>query len=59
MWRPYLYAGSENPVWGDCVWFEAVNAELAYTSAAFGKPTTLETLPDYADFTATLSYPHS
>ena len=38
------------------MWFEVVNAELAYTSAAFGKPTTLETLPDYADCTATLSY---
>ena len=56
MWRPDLYAGSESRVCSECEGFEVVNAELAYTSAAFGKPTTLETLPDYADCTATLSY---
>jgi len=55
MWRPDLYAGPENRVCSECEGFEAVNASPAYTSAAFGKPTTLETLPDYADFTATLS----
>jgi len=55
MWRPDLYAGPESRVCSECEGFEAVNASPAYTSAAFGKPTTLETLPDYADFTATLS----
>jgi hypothetical protein len=55
MWRPDLYAGPESRVCSECEGFEAVNASPAYTSAAFGKPTTLDALPDYADFTATLS----